>query len=315
MGLDSLISKKMDSDLAKKVEPGKDDVSRETMIPISKIEPNRDQPRRQFDEAALVELAESIKLHGVIQPLIVCKREKTYEIIAGERRWRAAMKAGLKTVPVLIRDYSEQELYEVALIENLQRENLNAVEEARAYDLLMRKFGMTQEQLSERIGRSRSHIANFLRLLRLPERVQESLVQEVITMGQAKPLLTLEDQDHMQQAADYIVDHNLSARQAEIVVARLKKNPNLFQPTAKLDAPIKAERVFITDVEDRLKMLFGAPVRIALGQKKSKIEISFKTQEDLDRIVDAVQTLTKQHEDEVELTKKKLREVSWKFTT
>ena len=183
----------------------------------------------------------------------------------------------------------------------------------------IRKFrkerSLTQEQLSERIGRSRSHIANFLRLLRLPERVQESLVQEVITMGQAKPLLTLEDQDHMQQAADYIVDHNLSARQAEIVVARLKKNPNLFQPTARLDAPIKAERVFITDVEDRLKMLFGAPVRIALGQKKSKIEISFKTQEDLDRIVDAVQALTKQHEDEVELTKKKLREVSWKFTT
>ena len=156
MGLDSLISKKMDSDLAKKVEPGKDDVSRETMIPISKIEPNRDQPRRQFDEAALAELAESIKLHGVIQPLIVCKREKTYEIIAGERRWRAAMKAGLKTVPVLIRDYSEQELYEVALIENLQRENLNAIEEAVAYRKLIEEYSLTQEAVAERVSKNRT---------------------------------------------------------------------------------------------------------------------------------------------------------------
>ena len=204
---------------------------------------------------------------------------------------------------------------EIALIENVQRENLNAVEEARAYDLLMQKFGMTQEQLSERIGRSRSHIANFLRLLRLPERVQESLVQEVITMGQAKPLLSLDDQDLMQQAADFIVDRNLSARQAEVIVARLKKNPNLFQPKERLETPIMTERVFVTDVEDRLKLLFGTPVRIALGQKKSKIEITFKTQEDLDRIVDAVEAMTQQRENEVELTKKKLREVSWKFTT
>ena len=176
MGLDSLISKKMDSDLAKKVEPGKDDVSRETMIPISKIEPNRDQPRRQFDEAALVELAESIKLHGVIQPLIVCKREKTYEIIAGERRWRAAMKAGLKTVPVLIRDYSEQELYEVALIENLQRENLNAIEEAVAYRKLIEEYSLTQEAVAERVSKNRTTITNSLRLLKLDDRVQEMII-------------------------------------------------------------------------------------------------------------------------------------------
>ena len=293
-----------------------DDASRVMELPVDEIRPNRSQPRKNFDETALEELAESIRFYGVLQPLLVrALPEGGYELIAGERRLRAAKIAGLHSVPALLRKYTLEEMTEIALIENVQRENLNAVEEARAYDLLMQKFGLTQEQLSERVGRSRSHIANFLRLLRLPERVQESLVQEVITMGQAKPLLSLDDQDLMQQAADFIVDHNLSARQAEVIVARLKRNPNLFQPKERLDTPIKTERVFITDVEDRLKMLFGAPVRIALGQRKNKIEISFKTQEDLDRIVDAVEALTKQHEDEVELTKKKLREVSWKFTT
>ena len=320
-GLGALI-KKRTADVAPKEKAqaapaaAADDESRVVELPVDKIQPNRSQPRQNFDEAALEELAESIRYYGVLQPLLArALPDGGYELIAGERRLRAAKLAGLHTVPALLRKYTLEEMTEIALIENVQRENLNAVEEARAYDLLMQKFGMTQEQLSERIGRSRSHIANFLRLLRLPERVQESLVQEVITMGQAKPLLSLDDQDLMQQAADFIVDRNLSARQAEVIVARLKKNPNLFQPKERLETPTVTERVFVTDVEDRLKLLFGTPVRIALGQKKSKIEITFKTQEDLDRIVDAVEALTQQRENEVELTKKKLREVSWKFTT
>ncbi|MBO6210306.1 MAG: chromosome partitioning protein ParB, partial [Schwartzia sp.] len=157
---------------------------------------------------------------------------------------------------------------------------------------------------------SRSHIANFLRLTRLPERIQQSLVEEALTMGQAKPLLSLEREDLIQKAADYIIDHNLSTREAEAFVARVQKDPNFFEPK-QLKDPVATERAFVTDVEDRLKLVFGSPVRIVLGQRKSKIEISFKSQEDLDRVVEA---LTRQHEENVELTKKKLREVSTTFS-
>ena len=322
-GLGALIKKKpaeakpeMKPTQAAEASAIKDDASAVAEIPVEKIQPNRAQPRKNFDEASLEELAESVRFYGVLQPLLVraLPDGDQYELIAGERRLRAAKLAGLHTVPALIRKYTLEEMTEIALIENVQRENLNAVEEGRAYELLMQKFGLTQEQLSERIGRSRSHIANFLRLMRLPERVQESLVQEVITMGQAKPLLSLDTPEQMQQAADFIVDHNLSARQAEVIVARLRKNPDLFKPKEKSSEPVKSERVFVTDVEDRLKLLFGTPVRIAWGPKKSKIEISFKTQEDLDRIVEAVEALSRQREDEVEIKKKKLREVSWKFS-
>lgn len=296
-------------------QPPAEDAAVVTEISVDKIRPNRAQPRKNFDEAALEELAESIRYYGVLQPLLVraLPENGEYELIAGERRLRAAKLAGLHTVPVLVRKYTLEEMTEIALIENVQRENLNAVEEARAYELLMQKFGLTQEQLSERIGRSRSHIANFLRLTRLPERVQESLLEEALTMGQAKPLLSLGTPEQMQQAADFIIDHNLSTRDAENLVARFLKDPNLFQPKHLKD-PVTTERVFVTDVEDRLKLVFGSPVRLVLGQKKSKIEITFKTQEDLDRIVEAVQGLTKQHEDEVEFTKKRLREVSTTFS-
>ncbi len=280
-------------------------------ISVAKLRPNRSQPRTNFDEGALEELAESIRAHGILQPLLVREVPEGYELIAGERRLRAAKLAGLKSVPVLVRKYTLEEMTEIALIENVQRENLNAVEESRAYQLLMTKFGLTQEQLAKRIGRSRSHIANFLRLLRLPAHVQESLVQEVITMGQAKPLLALDSEALMQQAADYIIDHGLSSRQAEVLVARLRKNPDLLDPKAGTEKKHEPARIFVSDVEDRLKLLFGTPVHITLGQKKNKIEIDFKTQEDLDRIVDL---LARQQEDEVERKKKMLREASSKFS-
>ena len=286
------------------------DESQVKEIPVDQIQPNRAQPRTSFDEAALEELAESIRYYGVLQPLLVrALPDGKYELVAGERRLRAAKMAGLHTVPVLVRKYTLEQMTEIALIENVQRENLNPIEEARAYQLLMEKFGLTQEQLSERIGRSRSHIANFLRLMRLPDRVQESIVEEAITMGQAKPLLALEQEELMQKAADVIIDNNMSTREAEVFVGRVQKDPKFFE-----QKPLKegstTERVFVTDVEDRLKLIFGSPVRIALGPKKSKIEITFKTQEDLDRITAAVEALTKQHEEKVEFTKKKLREVS-----
>lgn len=286
------------------------DGSQVVELPIGKLRPNRSQPRTNFDEGSLEELAESIRAHGILQPLLVREVESGYELIAGERRLRAAKLANLKTVPVLIRKYTLEEMTEIALIENVQRENLNAVEEGRAYQLLMTKFGLTQEKLAERIGRSRSHIANFLRLMRLPAHVQESLVQEVITMGQAKPLLALETEELMQQAADYIIDHNLSSRQAEVLVARIRKDPDLLNPKARAEKKNEPSRIFVADVEDRLKLLFGTPVHITLGQKKNKIEIDFKTQEELDRIVDM---LSKQHEDDVERKKNMLRAASSKF--
>ena len=315
-GLGALIKKNPEEkpkETTAAVAPASDE-SQVREISVDQIQPNRAQPRTSFDEAALEELAESIRYYGVLQPLLVrALPDGKYELVAGERRLRAAKMAGLHTVPVLVRKYTLEQMTEIALIENVQRENLNPIEEARAYQLLMEKFGLTQEQLSERIGRSRSHIANFLRLMRLPDRVQESLVEEALTMGQAKPLLALEEQSLMQQAADFIIDNNLSTRDAEGLVARLQKDPDLFQPK-HLKEPVTTERVFVTDVEDRLKLIFGSPVRIAWGQKKSKIEITFKTQEDLDRIVEAVEALTKQHEDEVEFKKKQLREVSKTFS-
>lgn len=311
-GLGALIKKKPEEkskETAAAAAPASDE-SQVREISVDQIQPNRAQPRTSFDEAALEELAESIRYYGVLQPLLVrALPDGKYELVAGERRLRAAKMAGLHTVPVLVRKYTLEQMTEIALIENVQRENLNPIEEARAYQLLMEKFGLTQEQLSERIGRSRSHIANFLRLMRLPDRVQESIVEEAITMGQAKPLLALEQEELMQKAADVIIDNNMSTREAEVFVGRVQKDPNFFQ-----QKPLKegstTERIFITDVEDRLKLVFGSPVRIALGPKKSKIEITFKTQEDLDRITAAVEALTKQHEEKVEFTKKKLREVS-----
>ena len=285
MGLDSLISKKMDSDLAKKVEPGKDDVSRETMIPISKIEPNRDQPRRQFDEAALVELAESIKLHGVIQPLIVCKREKTYEIIAGERRWRAAMKAGLKTVPVLIRDYSEQELYEVALIENLQRENLNAIEEAVAYRKLIEEYSLTQEAVAERVSKNRTTITNSLRLLKLDDRVQEMIIEKTLSAGHARALLAIESKDAQFMAAEKMVADGMSVRDAEDYVKKLlseKKAP--LKKESKNEAAIN--RAYAR-YEEKLKQALGTKVTIA-GKpgNKGKIEIAYYSLDEFERILE-----------------------------
>lgn len=285
MGLDSLISKKMDSDLAKKVETGKDDVSRETMIPISKIEPNRDQPRRQFDEAALVELAESIKLHGVIQPLIVCKREKTYEIIAGERRWRAAMKAGLKTVPVLIRDYSEQELYEVALIENLQRENLNAIEEAVAYRKLIEEYSLTQEAVAERVSKNRTTITNSLRLLKLDDRVQEMIIEKTLSAGHARALLAIESKDAQFKAAEKMVADGMSVRDAEDYVKKLlseKKAP--LKKESKNEAAIN--RAYAR-YEEKLKQALGTKVTIA-GKpgNKGKIEIAYYSLDEFERILE-----------------------------
>lgn len=283
-GLDSLISKKIDREIEAKVNPGTEDVSRETSIAISKIEPNRGQPRRNFDEAALGELAESIRVHGVIQPLIVCKRGDRYEIIAGERRWRAAMKAGLKTVPAIIRDYDEQELYEVALIENIQREDLNSIEEAVAYRKLMEEYSMTQEEVAERVSKNRTTITNSLRLLKLDDRVQQMIIDKELSAGHARALLTLSDKDRQFDIAKKIVDEGLSVRDTESLMKKLDKPASEPRKLSKNQAAI--DRVY-AQYEEKLKQCLGTKVSIVpKAGNKGKIEVEYFSLDEFERILE-----------------------------
>lgn len=252
-------------------------------IAIAEIVPNRFQPRRVFDEGALAELSQSIMQHGVIQPILVRKTLQGYELVAGERRWRASQLAGLETIPAVVREYSDGEMTEIALIENLQREDLNPIEEAIAYRRLMEEFELTQEEVAHRIGRSRSQIANIVRLLNLDPVVQEHVSCGTLLMGQARPLLALEDAEMQREAAQNIVENGLSARDAEELVRRLVKTPKAKQPP-------KPERreIFVAEAEDRLKMILGTQVKIKPGRLKSKIEIEFYNPEDLERILEVL---------------------------
>lgn len=272
--------------------PAKDKVQE---IAPADIEANRYQPRTEFDESALDELKESVARLGVLQPLLVRRLPSgKYELIAGERRLRAARLAGLASVPALVREYNDAEVSEIALIENIQREDLNAIEEARAYERLMREFALTQETIAQKIGRSRSHIANFLRLLKLDKEVQECIANGVLSMGQAKPLLALESKKLQREAADLIQSEDLSARQSEALVKRLLADPEYLKKKAddkKSAAPasITDERnVALNDAIDRLTQVFGTQVRIKPGKKKSKIEIEFYSDDDLERIMGTI---------------------------
>lgn len=253
---------------------------------ITDIVANKYQPRNEFNEEALEELAESINQYGLLQPVIVRKVLNGYELIAGERRWRAAQKNGAKTIPAIVREYSDIETTEIALIENLQRENLNAIEEAGAYQRLINEFGLTQEELAKKIGRSRSHIANFIRLLNLPEIVQEYVSRGTLTMGQVRPLLTLESEDLQIEAAEYIIAEDLSARDTEKLVKKLMKDPQVLQE--ELEEEEYKEDIFVVEAEDVLKMALGTKVKIKPGKKKSKIEIEFYSADDLERLVEVL---------------------------
>lgn len=253
---------------------------------ITDIVANKYQPRNEFNEEALEELAESINQYGLLQPVIVRKVLNGYELIAGERRWRAAQKNGAKTIPAIVREYSDIETTEIALIENLQRENLNAIEEAGAYQRLVNEFGLTQEELAKKIGRGQSHIANFIRLLNLPEIVQEYVSRGTLTMGQVRPLLTLESEDLQIEAAEYIIAEDLSARDAEKLVKKLMKDPQVLQE--ELEEEEYKEDIFVVEAEDVLKMALGTKVKIKPGKKKSKIEIEFYSADDLERLVEVL---------------------------
>ena len=262
------------------------------LVPVSDIQANPFQPRKEFDAEALEELMNSIKEYGVLQPLLVRKLLHGYELIAGERRLRASKLAGLEKVPVLVRNYTDAQVTEIALIENLQRCDLNAIEEAEAYDRLLTEFGLTQEILAQKVGRSRSHIANFLRLLRLAPRVQEYIINGSITMGQAKPLLALEEESLQLEAAEYIIAEDLSAREAEELVKKIEKSPTYLadreEGQEREAAADKSREIFVVEAEDRLKLLLGTNVKIKPGKKKSKIEIEFYSAEDLDRIIETL---------------------------
>ena len=240
-------------------------------LPLNDIEPNREQPRKDFDKEKLEALAESIKEHGIVQPLVVTKCDGYYKIVAGERRWRAARIAGLKEVPVVIREYSDNEIEEIALVENLQREDLNPIEEAFGYKQLMDKFGITQEQVSQKIGKSRPYIANALRLIKLPDAVQTLLKEGKLSVGHAKVLLGVEDAKKMVEIAKEVVAKDLNVRQTEFLI---KIQPKQKKKPAKLNPDVENA---IADSCKRLEKKFGTKVKIQYSDKyKGKVEIAFK---------------------------------------
>lgn len=289
-GLDSLIP---DNRSAKKSTPAKEKTEEvvstgEKLVKINMIEPNREQPRRNFEEDSLLELAESIKQFGVLQPLLVQKKDGYYEIIAGERRWRAAKLAGVKEVPVIIREYSKQEVVEIALIENIQRENLNPVEEAQAYKRLMEEFSMKQDEIAERVGKSRTAVTNSIRLLKLDERVQQMLIDEMLTTGHARALLSIEDKNMQHAAAIKVFDEKLSVRETEKLVKEIL-NPRKEEKEKKAD---RAQDLVYEQLEEKIKGIIGSKVAIRRKSKdKGKIEIAYYSQDELERIVELLETI------------------------
>lgn len=293
-GLDSLIPDKAVNKSAttgKKEEKSEKKVneSGEQLVPINQVEPNREQPRKEFDEDALLELADSIKQYGILQPLIVQKRKDYYEIIAGERRWRAAKKAGLKEVPVIIREYTDQQVVEISLIENIQRENLNPIEEAMAFKKLLEEFNLKQDEVAERVSKSRTAVTNSMRLLKLDERVQQMIIDDMISTGHARALLAIDDKDEQYNLANRIFDEKLSVRDTEKLVKEIK-NPK--KPKEK----VKTVNDFIyKDLANKMKEVMGTKVSIASkGNGKGKIEIEYYSDEELERMFDMIMSIGKE---------------------
>lgn len=255
----------------------------ETIVKITKVEPNREQPRKNFDEDALQELADSIKQFGLLQPILVQDRKTHYEIIAGERRWRAAKLAGLKEVPVIIRDYTEQEILEISLIENIQREDLNPIEEALAYRKLLTEFNLKQDEVAERVSKSRTAVTNSIRLLKLCDEVQQMIIDDMISTGHARALISIEDPEEQYTIAQRVFDEKLSVRDVE----KLVKNLNKPEKPKKEAVEDKSLEIVYQDITEKLKQALGTKVAIASkGNGSGKIEIEFYTHDDLDRIIE-----------------------------
>ena len=259
----------------------------ERMMKISMIEPNREQPRKKFDEDALQELSESIKQYGILQPLLVSDKKDYYEIVAGERRWRAAKMAGLKEVPVVVKEFSTQEIVEISLIENIQREDLNPVEEAMAYKRLIDEFHLKQDEIAERVSKSRTAVTNSMRLLKLDSRVQQMMVDEMISAGHARAILAISDPEQQYNAAMKVFDEKLSVRETEKLVKSIltptKKKPVVSNPT---------EDAIYESLEEKMKGIIGT--RVFIHRKKNnkgKIEIEYYSRDDLDRIIDLFESI------------------------
>ena len=290
-GLDSLIpdNKSMKSVTSEKTVESKEDAAAKSGVQVMKInevEPNRDQPRKNFDEDALLELSDSIKQFGVLQPLLVRKRKDYYEIIAGERRWRAAKLAGVKEVPVIEKEYTDQEILEIGLIENIQRENLNPIEEAIAYKRLLEEFNLKQDEVAERVSKSRTAVTNSMRLLKLSDKVQQMIIDDMISTGHARALLAIDDPELQYTLANKIFDEKLSVRETEKLVKEIKnpKKPKEKKPVAN--------SFIYQDVEEKMKSVFGTKVSIASkGKGKGKIEIEYYSDDELEHLFDMMMSI------------------------
>lgn len=301
-GLDALFpeksvpSKSVAKDTREKaaVHPVKNDEKKEEkisggpmIVKISKVEPNREQPRKKFDEDALLELSESIKQYGILQPLLVSDKKSYFEIIAGERRWRAAKMAGLKEVPVVVKEFSNQEIVEISLIENIQREDLNPVEEAQAYRRLIEEFYLKQDEIAERVSKSRTAVTNSLRLLKLSPKVQEMVVDEMISAGHARAILGISDFETQEMIALKVFDHKLSVRETEALVRKILKPSNQKETVSN-----SAEDAVYESLEEKMKTITGT--RVSIHRKKNnkgKIEIEYYSREDLERIIDLFESI------------------------
>lgn len=261
----------------------------EMMVKINSVEPNRDQPRKEFDEDALLELSESIKQFGVLQPLLVQKKKDYYEIIAGERRWRAAKLAGIKEVPVIIKEYSNQEIVEISLIENIQRENLNPIEEAMAFKRLLEEFSLKQDEVAERVSKSRTAVTNSMRLLKLDKRVQQMVIDDMISTGHARALLAIENYEDQFMLANKIFDEKLSVRETEKLIKVLKS------PKKEVKKEIIQNTFIYKDLEEKMKQIIGTKVSVNQKKKgKGKIEIEYYSDSELERIFDLLMTIREQ---------------------
>ena len=256
------------------------------MVKINKVEPNREQPRKDFDEDALMELADSIKQFGVLQPILVQKKKDYYEIIAGERRWRAAKLAGLKEVQIIVKEFTEQEIVEISLIENIQRENLNPIEEAIAYKRLLEEFNLKQDEVAERVSKSRTAVTNSMRLLKLSDKVQQMIIDDMISTGHARALLAIDDPELQYTLANKIFDEKLSVRETEKLVKEIK-NPKKL----KEKKPV-ANSFIYQDLEEKMKSVFGTKVSIASkGKGKGKIEIEYYSDDELEHLFDMIMSI------------------------
>ena len=282
-GLDSLIPASGNSE-------NKEVKQAETMVKIAKVEPNRDQPRKNFDEDALQELADSIKQFGLLQPILVQDRKEYYEIIAGERRWRAAKLAGLREIPVIVRNYTDQEIVEISLIENIQREDLNPIEEALAYRRLLEEFHLKQDEVAERGSKSRTAVTNSMRLLKLCDNVQQMIIDDMLSTGHARALIPIEDEEMQLQLAQRIFDEKLSVREVEKIVKGILK-PETDKPK-KEETPQSIQYIY-QNIENQLKEKLSRKVEITSKGKNGtgKIEIEFYSNEDLDHLIESLSNI------------------------